>query len=122
MSDTNQREILAEFLSQAKTSQSLWALQDKDSEDWVVLDSPNFENAEVMPVWSSKALADVHCIQEWQDFVPSEISLADWLDYWVEDLQDDDVVVGVNWAEEGDIVELEVADFSQAVSSIQAVS
>jgi len=44
------------------------------------------------------------------------------LDYWVEDLQDDDVVVGVNWAEEGDIVELEVADFSQAVSSIQAVS
>ena len=122
MSDTNQREILAEFLTQAKTSQSLWALQDKDSEDWVVLDSPNFENAEVMPVWSSKALADVHCIQEWQDFVPSEISLADWLDYWVEDLQDDDVVVGVNWAEEGDIVELEVADFSQAVSSIQAVS
>lgn len=121
MSDTNQREILAEFLAQSKTSQSVWALQDKESEDWVVLDSPNFENAEVMPVWSSKSLAETHCVQEWQAFTPSEISINDWLDYWLEDLKDDDIVVGVNWAEEGDIVELEVTDFSQALASVQPV-
>ena len=121
MSETNQREILAEFLTQSTTAQSVWALQDKASEDWVVLDSPNFENAEVMPVWSTKELAQVHCVQEWQEFEPSEISITDWLDYWLEDLKEDDIVIGVNWAEEGEIVELEVTDFSQALASIVPV-
>ena len=118
MEQNNNREILTEFLTQSKNNQSLWALQDKESEDWVVLDSPNFDDAEVLPVWSSAELAKTHCVQEWQDFTPSEISLADWLDYWVDDLKEDDIVIGVNWAEEGDIVELEVVEFSKALATV----
>ena len=45
MSDTN--STLSAFMAETKTEQRFWALQDKTSEDWVVLDSVNFEKTEV---------------------------------------------------------------------------
>ena len=44
--------ILSTFLVDVKNTQSFWALQEKSGEDWVVLDSINFENSEVMPSWT----------------------------------------------------------------------
>ena len=67
------------FLAEVKNTQSFWALQEKSGEDWVVLDSINFENTDVMPLWSTKELAQQHCVDEWQDYLPTEISLSDWL-------------------------------------------
>ena len=112
---------LADFLNQVKTSQTLWALQDKASEGWVVLDSINFENAEVMPLWSSAELAQQHCIEEWADYLPAAISVADWLEFWLEDLAEDNVMIGVNWLTEDEYVELELTDFSQAIAEIESL-
>jgi len=114
------KDILTEFLTQVKPTQVLWALQDKASEDWVVLDSPSFENTDVMPIWSTQALAQQHCIEEWSDYIPCEISLAEWLEFWVEDLNEDGVIVGVNWQGQDDDVEIELADFTQALAEIES--
>ncbi|WDE01100.1 DUF2750 domain-containing protein [Thalassomonas actiniarum] len=124
MSDNKQENatehpVLAEFLSAVKPEQVLWALQDKDSEDWVVLASVNFEETDVMPVWSSEQLAGQHCIDEWQDYQPAQISVSDWLEFWIEDLNEDGIIIGVNWPVEGDCLELELADFSQAIAAIE---
>lgn len=116
MSENN--PILEQFLKGVKPTQTLWALQDKASEDWVVLDSINFEQTDVMPLWSSAELALAHCCDEWQDYVPAQISLADWLEFWIEDLNEDGVIVGVNW-QDGQYVEMELADFSQALAQIE---
>jgi hypothetical protein len=119
MSESN--STLQKFLSAVKPSQVVWALQDKVSEDWVVLDSPNFEDTDAMPLWSSEALANQHCVEEWSDYIACEITVADWLEFWLEDLKEDNVVIGINWPETGDCVELELNEFTQAIASIETL-
>ena len=116
---TNNSNILAEFLASVKTSQTLWALQDKESEDWVVLDSINFENTDVMPLWSEQSLANQHCTQEWANYVPAQISLRDWFEFWIEDLNSDGVIIGINWPEDGDCTELELDEFTQSLAEVE---
>lgn len=118
---TQENTVLNEFLSQAKQSQTLWALQDKASEDWVVLDSINFENTDVMPLWSSATLASQHCIDEWANYTPCEITLSDWFEFWLEDLNQDGVIVGVNWQDDDNCLEMELAEFSQALATIESL-
>ena len=119
MNDNN--STLKNFLAQAKPTQMLWALQDKVSEDWVVLDSIAYENTEVMPLWSSAELAQQHCIEEWDNYIPSQISLSDWLEFWLEDLNQDGVIVGVNWQGDDEYLEMELADFTQALAAIESL-
>jgi hypothetical protein len=119
MKDNN--STLKDFLAQVKSTQLLWALQDKVSEDWVVLDSITYENTEVMPLWSSAELAKQHCIEEWENYIPCEISLSDWLEFWIEDLNKDGVIVGVNWQGEDEYLEMELADFTQALAEIESL-
>ncbi|AGH43310.1 DUF2750 domain-containing protein [Paraglaciecola psychrophila] len=119
MTDTNPPS--ADFMAQVQATQTLWALQDQASEGWVVLDSINFENADVMPVWSSIELAKSHCVDEWKDYVPMSISLADWLEFWVEDLAEDNVLIGVEWRDGGEYIELELVEFSQMVAKLETL-
>ncbi len=118
---------LTAFLADVKSTQSFWALQDKSGEDWVVLDSINFENTEVMPLWSTQELAQQHCIDEWQQYVPTKITLSDWLEFWLEDLSEDGVIVGINWQEESndadekEYLEIDLAEFSQSLAEIEAL-
>jgi len=119
--------VLNIFLSDVKSTQSFWALQEKSGEDWVVLDSINFENTEVMPLWSNEGLAQKHCIDEWQEYVPTKITLRDWLEFWLEDLSEDNVIVGINWqeestsADENEYLELDLAEFSQSLAEIETL-
>lgn len=117
---TDNNSTSADFMAQVQVTQTLWALQDKASEGWVILDSINFENTDVMPVWSSMALAKNHCVDEWQDYIPMAISLADWLEFWVEDLAEDNVMVGVEWLDAGEYLELELAEFSQMLAKVES--
>jgi hypothetical protein len=112
---------LPTFLTEITPSQQLWALQEPNSEDWVVLDSIEFENTDVMPLFSSAARAKVHCVDEWQGYVPTAISLAGWLEFWLDDLHEDGVMIGVNWTDDT-CLELEVSEFSQALASIEKLS
>jgi len=122
---------LTTFLADVKNKQSFWALQEKSGEDWVVLDSINFENTDVMPLWSAEDLAQLHCVDEWEDYVPTEITLSDWLEFWLEDLSEDGVIVGINWQEEAEsegaskieneYFELDLADFSQSLAEIEVL-
>ena len=118
---TDSKIILKTFLTETKSTQVLWALQDKESEDWVVLDSPSFENTDVLPLWSSSALAQKHCIDEWSGYVPCEISLADWFEFWLEDLNEDGVIVGINWQGDDECLELELSEFTQALAEIESL-
>lgn len=117
--------ILSTFLADVKSTQSFWALQEKSGEDWVVLDSINFEDTEVMPLWSTQELAQKHCVDEWQQYVPTKITLSDWLEFWLEDLGEDGVIIGINWQAESnetvenEYVELDLAEFSQSLAEIE---
>ncbi len=116
---TDKHTDSADFMAQVKETQEVWALQDKTSEGWVIVDSVNYENTDVMPLWSSAELAREHCTDEWQDYVPKAISVSDWLEFWMEDLAEDNVVIGVEWRDGGEYLEVELAEFSQMVAEIE---
>jgi len=126
------KTTLTTFLADVKNTQSFWALQEKSGEDWVVLDSINFENTDVMPLWSTQELAQQHCVDEWQEYVPTQITLSDWLEFWLEDLSEDGVIIGINWQEEvaasdgdsdiqNEYFEIDLAEFSQSLAEIEVL-
>jgi hypothetical protein len=116
---TDQQNTIKTFIADVKTSQTLWALQEPESENYVVLDSVNFEESEVMPLWSTAELAQSHCIEEWAAYQPIEISVAEWMEFWIEDLNEDNIIIGINWPEEGACVEIELAEFTQLLSEVE---
>jgi len=117
---SNVDNSLVTFINEVQPSQQFYALQDPNSEDWVIIDSIHFENTDVMPLWSNQAQAQSHCDNEWSEYVATPISLADWLEFWVEDLNQDGITIGVNWQDEKDCTELELAEFTQALIAIEA--
>lgn len=116
---TDQQQLIKAFMTDVKSSQTLWALQEPESEDYVVLDSINFENTEVMPLWSTVEQAQKHCIEEWQAYQPVGISIAQWMEFWIEDLNEDNIIIGLNWPEGGDCLEIELAEFTQFLSEVE---
>jgi len=118
MKETNS---LITFLDEVKNTQQLWALQDKESEDWVVLDSINYEKTEVMPLWSSEALAAKHCVDEWKNYSATAITVADWLEYWVDDLLKDEVVIGINWLDEDNDIEVDLSEFTHSLAEVETL-
>ncbi|PHR90145.1 MAG: hypothetical protein COA76_00295 [Moritella sp.] len=119
MTETN--PIQTKFFADVKPSQQVWGLQDRTSEEWVVCDSVNFEDTDAMPLWSTEALARIHCCDEWKSYKPAAISVSDLLEFWIEDLNEDNVIIGLNWESEGECAELELAEFTQAVVDIEAL-
>ena len=113
------QQVLAAFLAEVKPTQQLWALQDKKSEDWVVLDSLGYEETEVMPLWSNQALANKHCTEEWAEYIAAPISLADWLEFWVEDLLADNIILGINWQGQEDDLEMGLPELTESFVDIE---
>jgi hypothetical protein len=120
MSDQKQmNDILITFSNAIKEGQVIWALKEKNDDNWMISDSLNFEDTEVMPLWSSEELAKKHCIEEWSDYIAAPISVNDWLEFWIEDLLSDNIIIGINWTEEGENIELDLPEFTQAISEIE---
>jgi len=116
---TDHQSTINTFMGDVKTSQVLWALQEPNSGDYVVLDSVNFENTDVMPLWSTSVLAKKHCVDEWESYQPAEISIAEWMEFWIEDLNEDGIIIGLNWPEDGECAEIELAEFTQLLSEVE---
>lgn len=112
MSDSHQ-ENYQRFIDEVKANRVMWGLRFGD--EWVVCDSNEFEDTEVMPLWSTEAEAKVQCVDEWADYEPFEIALGEFLEIWVEDLSEDGVRIGPNWDEELDGLEVDVLNLVKAL-------
>jgi hypothetical protein len=47
--------------------------------------------------------------------------VADWLEFWVEDLLTDNVVIGVNWLGQDNDLETDLSEFTEALAEIEAL-
>ncbi|MFO6422810.1 DUF2750 domain-containing protein [Motilimonas sp. KMU-193] len=94
------------FVSDSHKSETVWGLCN-DQGQWLSLDSSEFEDSEVMPFWSQAEDAQCHCVDEWASFVPTKLSLEEFLEDWLTTLAADEVLVGLNWNNELDGEELE---------------
>ena len=100
-----------QFLEQAVDTGFVWGLITGD-ETFVICESDDFEDSDVMPFWSDHALAEAQCTDDWQDCQVRAIELDDFIDNWLPGMQKDELLVGVNWTTELEGVEKEPLDLS----------
>ena len=106
------------FIEEVRESGQVWGL--RYGEDWVVCRSAEFEDADVMPLWSAEGDARLHCVDEWADYEPEVIELEEFLDIWINDLDEDDVLVGPNWNADLEGQELEPIELAKALVALDA--
>ncbi|USD35680.1 MULTISPECIES: DUF2750 domain-containing protein [Ferrimonas] len=104
VSDTVKRFVDATF-----EGRGFWGLT--KGEEWVICDSAQFENADVLPLWSSESAAREHCVDEWEEYDVAMIPLEDFFEIWLNELNQDGVLIGCDWqlsldGEEIDAMEL----------------
>lgn len=106
------------FIEEVRESGQVWGL--RYGEDWVVCRSAEFEDADVMPLWSAEGDARLHCVDEWADYEPEVIELEEFLDIWINDLNEDDVLIGPNWNADLEGQELEPIELAKALVELDA--
>ncbi len=111
--------ILEAFFAEVKATQMIWALHDKETDGWVIVDSVNFEDTDTMLLWSTESAAQKACTEEWADYVPTQISVSDWLEFWFEDLNEDGIIAGVDWEGEDDLTEVDLGEFTQQIADLE---
>jgi hypothetical protein len=96
------------FIEGALESGQVWGLQSE--EGWVVVDSTEYEESEVMPFWSDEEFARQHCVGEWAEFKPVAMDLEEFIEDWLAGMAEDGILVGPNWNEELEGLEVEPED------------
>ncbi len=104
------------LLTQARESGVLWGLQ--YGEDWVVCDSNHFAETDVLPLWSTEEAARAHCVEEWADYQPVAIDLETFFEEWVNDLGEDGVLIGTNWNDDLDGMEIDPLELAKDLAEI----
>lgn len=121
MSDVSAQ--LQSFINNIKETQIIWGLKDPATDDWVVCDSLEFDETDVMPMWTDKTQAKAYCLDEWSEYQPVSISVDDYLEFWVSDLNYDGVMVGLNWQpEEEEGIEIDPIDVAKALADYESLT
>lgn len=87
---------LNSFLSEAIENQRVWTFRDENG-----FPAPqNSEGNRAMPFWStlSRVQTIINSVDSYQTFEPFEISLHDFMQKWLPGLENDDLLVGINWS------------------------
>ncbi|MEC6798163.1 MULTISPECIES: DUF2750 domain-containing protein [Photobacterium] len=100
------------FVTETQATRVVWSLRNEEG-DWLSVASSEFEDSEVMPFWSNEADAKVQCADEWAEFQPSELPLDIFLEDWMITLVEDGVLVGLNWNESLEGIELEPSEVAK---------
>ena len=101
-------ESLDRFVVEAIEQGCIWGLEGPDG--WALCGSEKYEDTDVMPFWSQEELARVHCQDDWKHYKPVAVELGEFLEDWLPGMHNDVVLVGINWDEELEGVEIEPLD------------
>ncbi|QDQ28967.1 DUF2750 domain-containing protein [Chitinimonas arctica] len=113
------------FITRARQSGKVWGLRWKeDGEDkWAYCLSNNTEGDDdlesdisVFVFWSDQAYARRHAVAEWAKYVATSIELDEFIEYWLSNMQEEGVLVGVNFNAELAGIELEPAVLAEALA------
>lgn len=103
------------FIEHIQESGKLWGL--KSPSGWVVVESTEFEDTEVMPFWSEESYAKVHCEGEWQDFAPVAIDIEEFVADWLPGMDEDGTLVGPNWNADLEGLEIEPVEIAKQLAA-----
>lgn|SRR5690606_29136281 len=101
-------ETLDQFIVETIEHGCVWGLQ--GPEGWALCASEKYENSDVMPLWSREQFAQIHCQEDWKDYVPVPIELEEFLEDWLPGMHEDVLLVGINWNADLEGEEMEPLD------------
>lgn len=114
MNDLELDSELVNFVTEARKAGQVWALG-ADDEGLVVVDSNQFDDTDVLLLWDSEEKAKAQCKDDWANFTPVEVSIDEILDDWVEDLNADNALLGLNWNDDNVCIEIEPTGLARAL-------
>ena len=103
------------FIVECLETGCVWGLE--GPEGWALCPSEQYNETEVIPFWSQREFAQALCDGEWSVYKPIPISLEEFIDDWLPGMHDDVFLVGVNWDEELDGIEIEPLDLIEEFDS-----
>lgn len=103
------------FIEDIQESGLVWGLQSE--EGWVVVESTEFEDSEVMPFWSDENFAKFHCKDEWADFRPVSMDLEEFVEDWLAGMVEDGILIGPNWNDDLDGLEVEPEEIVEKLNA-----
>ncbi|KZN35126.1 DUF2750 domain-containing protein [Pseudoalteromonas luteoviolacea] len=115
MNDLELESEVVNFVTVVKQSEQVWALGAEDG-GFVIVESNQFEESDVLLLWADESAALEQCKDEWEEFKPIAIDLDSLLDEWVEDLRDDNALIGINWNNDNVCVEIEPVSLARALA------
>ena len=85
------------FIKRVSENEIVWGLESKDG--WFVCESNEYEDTPVMLFWSDKAYAE-QCKQQHEltDYQPAFLTIDEFIDQWLYGLEQDGLLVGLNWS------------------------
>src|SRR5690606_41574940 len=88
-------ENIDRFIVEAMENGCVWGLQSE--EGWALCASEDYDDVEVMPLWSQETFVRHHCRDECADYIPVAIELEELVHYLLPLMTEDSWVVGYNW-------------------------
>ena len=108
--DTDFEAVYDVFIAAIQQSGEVWGLYSESDGGWAICPSASYEDTDVLPFWSSEALAQALCSAEWKIYQPTVIPLEEFINDWLPGMHEDDALVGPDWTPELEGLELEPAD------------
>ncbi len=93
------------FIDQVLENETVWGL--RSEEGWAHCESENYEDSGVIPFWSDPSYLKDFMDSEWVDYKMTKISLEQFLNHWLPGMDEDGILVGINWSEQFDDIEME---------------
>ena len=101
------------FIAHAIDTGCVWALE--SDEGFALCPSVDNDELDVMPLWSQPEFAELHCRDEWADYEVVPIALDELMDDWLPGMHGDLMLVGVNWNEALEGLEIEPLDLVEEI-------
>lgn len=106
------------FLAEALGTGCVWTLEGDDG--FALCPSVDNDELDVMPMWSQPEYANAHCRDEWSQYKAVPIAVEELLDDWLPGMHGDLILVGVNWNQALEGVEIEPLDLLEEIDRVAA--
>ena len=93
--NANQEANYRKFVQQVAETEQVWGLSQGDI--WATSSSNEFEDTEVILFWSDAEGAKACAADEWANYQPEALPVAEFLENWCVGMYGDELLVGANW-------------------------
>jgi hypothetical protein len=83
------------FIQRAVEFNTVWGLSGE--EGWAVSSSHQDDNIDIILFWSDEAYAKAVAKEDWSNYIPVTIPLAEFLENWLVGMHQNQVLAGTNW-------------------------